>query len=457
MTDNLSGTDSQGRPHCSACKSTFARTSVLRRHIVSVHGSNLFYTCDVDGCNIRFKRRDTLERHKSTQHGTCKVICSTCAKPVRKDGLEEHRGRPICRLRAKVQRHPVILPVGRRMEADSAKLEEDCRISEPSGISKYSTTEPTPMRELPCDPPRLALPFSTFNGGELLQDVAADLPALGLEADLEDKHLMKSRGKVDETLRDLHTTQAFPRILPDSPRVCPQVANDDPIFYQDETDWVSALSGIAARSKSSLTSPSIDGFPSSLMRYDPTIEDVPPRTDAAEFRPGTMERDAIACSSGIHELEEVSVMPFKRRSSPGSVKSDTASALVQTRVLGAGPGSLDSLCVDLKAGPAPVDDTSVREEDMPLSRPTHRREVVYQPSFAKKVLLQLSGEPTDFPLAVRSKERTSPFIRSFVPDQSSLPSRVPSKRTPSVTQFLHAFRRTCEDTCRRIRGRSEQI
>lgn len=82
-----------GQHYCAPCKRKFNRRSSWRRHMDTVHVPNDTYICTINDCNMRFKRKDVLERHKANQHGISKIECPDCGHHIRKDALQEHQRR----------------------------------------------------------------------------------------------------------------------------------------------------------------------------------------------------------------------------------------------------------------------------------------------------------------------------------------------------------------------------
>ena len=73
--------------YCRECRIEFSRPYVLQRHLNTVHMHIKNFVCEYSNCNLSFTRRDTLHRHKETQHGLGKIQCPSCGCAVRKDGL----------------------------------------------------------------------------------------------------------------------------------------------------------------------------------------------------------------------------------------------------------------------------------------------------------------------------------------------------------------------------------
>lgn len=99
--------------YCYECDVPFTRPYTFRRHVRDVHEDATVWKCDHNGCHKTFKRKDVLDRHKDTQHGSGKVRCTACSSFVRKDGLREHFLTKACRgarlrkfERIQIRQHP---------------------------------------------------------------------------------------------------------------------------------------------------------------------------------------------------------------------------------------------------------------------------------------------------------------------------------------------------------------
>ena len=86
-----SDTPSVQRPLCDICQLSFSNSSARSRHMKSAHRGGTVRTDHVCSlCSRRFKRKDTMERHKSSHRKSGYSQCPSCGNRFRKDYLAQH-------------------------------------------------------------------------------------------------------------------------------------------------------------------------------------------------------------------------------------------------------------------------------------------------------------------------------------------------------------------------------
>lgn len=93
-----------GRHRCTTCDQNFGRRGSLQRHVDTVHSLTPAFTCTIEGCHTKFKRRYDRIRHEKTIHGFSKEVCDHCGAFVRHDGLRQHKAGPTCREETRILR-----------------------------------------------------------------------------------------------------------------------------------------------------------------------------------------------------------------------------------------------------------------------------------------------------------------------------------------------------------------
>lgn len=84
---------------CQVCKRAFPLKKTLNRHVKSVHSptQETPFVCTRGTCGKRFKRKDILSRHQTTQHNERRMIeCDVCYREVRPRYLPQHRATQAC-------------------------------------------------------------------------------------------------------------------------------------------------------------------------------------------------------------------------------------------------------------------------------------------------------------------------------------------------------------------------